>query len=82
MLCGFSCIWSKGNLSRCATHIEEAVGVMILAMVVLLRVIEAAQQIIRRYPAVQTLGFARDNLNMGIAIRKNEIRIRLQVCAH
>lgn len=81
MFVGFCGIWRKGNLGRGASHVEKAVRMMTLSVVVLLRLVESTQQIIGSNPSVEAFGFAGNHLNMEIAVRQLEFRVRLCVVA-
>ena len=68
MSLGFGRIWRKGNLGRRAPHVQEAIRVVVLPMVVPFRIIESSQQVIRGDPPVQALRLARNHLHVQIAV--------------
>ena len=54
---------------------------VLLAMVVLVRCIESAEEVVGGYPPVQSFGLSRDNLNMQVAVWKLEFAVLSEVGA-
>lgn len=55
---------------------------VVFAVVVVFGSIEATEQVVCGDPAVETLGFTRDNLDMSVAVGQDELGVRAEVCAH
>lgn len=82
MLVGLCGIGSERNLRRRTAHVQEAIRVVTLAMVVSVWRVKASQQVVGRYPSVQALGLAGYDLDVQRAIWKLKGSVSLQVRAH